>query len=350
MVFQDIKIKIDKREVNSEIYDSLEKVKISSSLEAIDMAKIRLISNNDDNYFEEDESIDIGREITISINSKKEFIDVFIGEIIRIDYNFTDRRNLVFVDLICYSKLFKLSKIRHIRAFVEMKDSDIAKEMASEAGLQSKIDPTKKIHKYLFQNNESNLDFLRRRAEKLGYEITIEDGILIFKEANFKNKKSILTLWWGEDLIEFKVQLDSSEVIEEVVVSSWNPLTKEKINAVAKAGDEFKVVSNRKLATKEIKEKLKNKSTIYKVDIPNIEEAEALEIGKNRLTSSSMKFVTAKGISIGEANIRAGKVITINGIGKKFTGDYYITSCEHIYLKREYKTFFEVVSNGVWGK
>ncbi len=341
MLLINTQIKID----NKSVYNNLKKIKISLSIDAVNMAKV-VFYDNPNNSLKNDKLFDIGKDISIAIGFKKEIKDIFIGEIIRIDYIFQNA--VTSIELICYDKLFKLSRMRHLRPFVKMKDSDIAKKMASEAGLQCNVETTKKVHEYIFQNNESNLDFLRRRAERLGYELDIEDGKMIFKSARYiKNKKPIVTLVWRKNLIEFKLKLDSSEVVEEVIVTSWNPIKKETIEEINKSGNEDKVVSTKKLATKDVQKKLKNKSKIYKVDIPNLENAEAKEIGKSKLTSSSINFLTARGICKGEPLLKAGSVIEISGIGKKFSGEYYIISCEHIYSGDYFQTFFEVVRNGV---
>jgi len=337
-------IKINSKNIETKIHKNLKKVKVSLSVDAVNMARVLFYDDPNDSFLQEHKDFDIGKEISISMGFDKDIKEVFIGEIIRIDYIFENATSLV--ELICYDKLFKLSRMRYSRPFVKMKDSDIAKKMASEAGLKFDIEATSRVHEYIFQNNESNLDFLRRRAERLGYELDIENGKMIFKSARYKNKKPIISLVWRKELSEFKLKLDSSEVVEEIVVTSWDPIKKETIEEVTKAGDEIKVISAKKMATKEVKKKLKNKAKIYKIDIPNLQNAEAKEIGKSKLTSSSIKFLTARGVCRGEPLIKAGKVIKILGIGEKFSGEYYIVSCEHVYSGDSFKTFFEVVSNG----
>ncbi len=343
MITPTVKIKINKKELKEEAYSKLLKAKISSTVDAIDMAKVTF--SDLDSVLQEDANFVIGKEISISIGFE-EAEEVFIGEIIRIDYEFSVSTKTI--ELICYDKLFKLSKIRHSRPFVKMKDSDIAKKMASEAGLQSKITATKKKHEYIFQNNESNLDFLRRRAENLGYEISIEDGKMVFKDARHKDKKPSVTLVWNDRFTNFKVRIDGSEVVEEVVVTSWDATKKKNIEEKAKVGDEKKVVSPKDMGTKEVKKNLKNKSKVYKIDLPNLDNAEAKDIAVSKLTNASMTFLRGNGNCIGEPKIMAGKIIEIDNVGKKFSGEYYITSCEHIYSNRSYSTFFEVVSNGTF--
>jgi len=342
MLVIDAEIKINSKKVDKEIYANLEKVKVSLSVASLDVAMV--VFYDPLSKLQDDANFDIGKDITISMGAEK-YEEIFQGEIVRIDYDFS-RGQSPKVHLICYDKLHKLTKMTHSRPFIKMKDSDIAKKMAGEAGLQSSIDATSKKHEYIFQNNESNLDFLRRRADLIGYELAIDEGKMIFKKARFKDKKKSVNLDWHDTLIDFKVRMDSANIPEEVMVSSWDYVKKEGVEEKVKAGDEPKVGSAKKMATKEVKSKLKNKSKNYTLDIPNILSGEAKEIAKAKLTALSMNYLKASGSAEGEPKITAGKLLKVGNLGKKLDGEYYITSCEHIYTGSSYRTFFEVLSNG----
>ena len=342
MLVVDAEIKINNKKIDVENYENLVKIKVNLSVDSIDVALV--VFYDPLTKLQDDTNFDIGKDIEISLGSEK-YTKIFTGEITRVDYDF-DKGSATKVSLVCYSKLYKLGKMIHTRPFIKMKDSDIAKKMAGEAGLQSSIDATSKKHEYIFQNNESNLDFLRRRANLLGYELAMEEGKMVFKKARFKDKKKSVKLSWYDTLINFKVRLDSDNVAEEVMVSSWDYVKKEAVEEKVKAGDEAKIGSAKTMGTSEVKSKLKNKTKNYTFDIPNILSGEAKEIATAKLVASSMKFLRASGSCEGEAMITAGKLLKIGNIGKKLDGDYYITSCEHIYTGSSYKTFFEAISNG----
>jgi len=342
MLVVDAEIKINNKKVDKEIYANLEKIKVNLSVDTLDVAMV--VFYDPLTKLQDDANFDIGKDITISVGSEK-YEEIFQGEIVRIDYDFS-RGQAPKVHLICYDKLHKLGEMTHSRPFLKMKDSDIAKKMAGEAGLQSSIDATSKKHEYIFQNNESNLSFLRRRADLLGYELAVDEGKMVFKKARFKDKKKSVNLDWHDTLIDFKVRMDGANIPEEVMVSSWDYVKKEGVEEKVKAGDEPKVGSAKKMATKEVKSKLKNKSKNYKLDIPNILSGDAKEIAKAKLTASSMNYLKASGSCEGEPKILSGKLLKVGNLGKKLDGEYYITSCEHIYSGSSYRTFFEVISNG----
>ena len=340
----EVKIKIDNKEVPKKLFEKFIKLKVSSSTDAMDMAKI-VFADNREFKLQDEKIFTIGKSIKISLGYSQKFKELFNGEIGRIDYNFV-QNGAIKIELVCFDKLFKLSRVTHSQAFIKMKDSDIAKKLASEVGLQADIDPTDKAIDYLFQNNQSNLDFLRMRANRIGYEVAIEDEKFIFKKARFQKQDKGVELKLEDDLIEFSVKIDSTNVLEEIMVTSWDPVTKKRVEGIAKAGAETKVASPKKMGTKEVQSKIKDKAKSFKLDIPNLKAGDAKKIAESELTRRSMDFLTGHGSCIGDPDIKASTIIKIKNIGKKLTGNYYVTSCEHIYSNSGYKTFFEVKNNG----
>ncbi len=60
----------------------------------------------------------------------------------------------------------------------------------------------------------------------------------------------------------------------------------------------------------------------------------------------AIAYITGEGICQGNPHLRAGKVIEIAGVGRRFMGLYYITNVEHNYSRDQgYKTAFTVRRN-----
>jgi phage protein D len=56
-------------------------------------------------------------------------------------------------------------------------------------------------------------------------------------------------------------------------------------------------------------------------------------------------FITGEGTAIGNTDIRAGEVVELNGLGKRFSGLYYVTSSTHEVGPKGYRTRFNVGRN-----
>ena len=79
-----------------------------------------------------------------------------------------------------YDKCHRLLRGRYTRSFVQMTDSDIAQRISQELGLASNIEPTSEVQEYVFQHNQTNLEFLQQRAAAIGYQTGVYDETLYF--------------------------------------------------------------------------------------------------------------------------------------------------------------------------
>lgn len=341
-------IKISDQALSDEKMNALIKMKVNTVLGTTSIAKLSFFDEGA--ALQADTNFAIGKSIQISIGTSATPSVIFEGDITRVDYIFT-AGEADQLQLICYDGLHRLSKIWHSRVFVEKKISDIATTMATEASLTgNSIDATTTSYDHLYQNNQSNLDFLRMHAKKIGYEVDIDGKGLVFKKARYESAtSSSIVLEWGEELVSFSAKVDSSEVLSSVVVSSWDSDTKENVESTVDAGSETKIGSAKTMGTSTIKSSLKSEAKVYRLDLPNITAAEAKTIATTHLTTASLNYLIAEGECVGEPNFALGKTLEIKGVGAKISGNYYITGFEHIYSnKAGFKTSFTIQSNGTF--
>lgn len=336
----EIKILLDGSEIPKTTLRKLVNARVSLLLDGSDMCKVTF--EDDDMGLQDSASFAIGKEISISMGYAQKFEKLIEAEIVRVEHQYSTAGAST-ISLTGFDKMFRLNRTKESRSFLKMKDSDIASKIASELGLSADVDATSTVHEYLFQNNQSNLDFLKLRAKRINYEVRVEESKLLFKKLKTQSSEEV-ELKWDRDLVEFNPKIDATKIVEEVTVTGWNPKTKELIKGVAKAGSEVKIVSGSE-GSKKISGKYGKASKNYKVDSPLTTQAEADAMAKARLTWLSMEYIFGDGICVGEPKIKVGKVIKISGIGKKVSGNYYVHSCEHIFNNSGYKTHFEVKRN-----
>ena len=57
-------------------------------------------------------------------------------------------------------------------------------------------------------------------------------------------------------------------------------------------------------------------------------------------------LISGEGMCWGRTDLQAGKVIKLDGLGKRFSGQYYVTAVTHRYRSdRGYYTHFQVQRN-----
>ena len=239
-----------------------------------------------------------------------------------------------------YDLLHRFRRGRNTRSFTNMTDSKIADQIAGELGLRLNADDTEITYEYVLQNNLTDIDFLLERARRIGYEVSVKDKTLNFLKMQ-NNKDKLVSLDFGLTLTSFYPRLNTLSQVSEVVVQGWNPKTKEAISGKAQPGDENSKMGGSKLGAS-ISKEVFFKATSFVVNRPVFTEGEAAQIAKGRFNDMAVDFITGEGTAIGNTDILAGKVIELKGLGKRFSGLYYVTSSTHEVGPKGYRTRFTV--------
>ncbi|KCZ70550.1 phage protein D [Candidatus Methanoperedens nitroreducens] len=282
----------------------------------------------------------VGDIVKISMGIDSSF-EMMIGEVTSLDFTFGDS---CFMEIRGYDRLHRLRFGTMRRSFKDMKDSDIASSIASETSLTPKVDDTGTIHPYIFQNNQSNYEFLLERAKRIGYEMLVDDKTLIFRKSQ-EDKSPELTLEYGVDLESFSAQIKTLTEGSKVEVRGWNVKDKEEISSSASKGSETTKMG--KESGYEISEKAFSASSVSVVDDMIIDSKDAENIAKAKYNQMLGEFLTGEGSCIGNPEIRAGKTIEIKGIGERLSGVYYVESTVHSISRGVYTTNFKVRRTGV---
>src|SRR6202011_3310621 len=84
-------------------------------------------------------------------------------------------------------------------------------KVAKDAGLTVDFGGKAPQAKYdfIFQNNETDIDFLKRIARELGYEIEVREKKLFFRPPQI-DKSKVVSLTWGKDLKSFVPRLSTA--------------------------------------------------------------------------------------------------------------------------------------------
>jgi phage protein D len=233
------------------------------------------------------------------------------------------------------------------KIFRKKTDSQIVKEVADMAHMESVIDDTKLINPIKRKRGGQNyFKFLTTlaRANK-GFEVSLSGRTLYFIEAN-KDKDAILSLKWGKELISFNPALNTSQAITEVIVRSWDRKGKKTIEARIKAGQEKKQEGNKQLASQVAREiygdvvKVITEQPVRSVD-------EAKRIAMAELEKGSDNFIKGSGETIGIPQLRPGVCIELEGLGDWFEGKYYVEKVVHTIDGSGYRTKFDVRKNTI---
>jgi phage protein D len=236
------------------------------------------------------------------------------------------------------NKLHLLSRKRKSVTFTEKKEKDILSQVLGDSGLSidwqhSKADPIQ--YKHVYQHNQSDLEFLRTRAARIGAHVWCVDSKVSVKFPDLQKdsgvKLAVNTTAKGViGLKHFAPRLSSAPVVKKVTVKGWNPETKELITATATS-------SGSKLGSKVASSAAGTHGgeETFTVDHPIWSQEEATALAEGRLLELSLGYITGECECSGNPKFELGQVISVDvddgKVKDPFTGKYYVMGVSHRY-------------------
>jgi phage protein D len=240
-----------------------------------------------------------------------------------------------------YDRSHRLYRETKSLAHLNKKDSDLAEDIARQHNLKSQVDATTTVYDHIFQDNLSDLDFLMRRAWRIGYECFVSAGTLYFRKP--PDEAASLSLTWGDDLVSFRPSLNLAEQVDEVIVRGWDMQKQTPVIGRAQKGRLYPKNGERKDGTTWAQSFDVGKHVI--VDEPVTNQAEADILAAARLDEISGAFGAAEGEAFRRPDIQAGRSVEFKNLGKRFSGTYLVTRATHIYTPEGFRTSIQVLGS-----
>jgi phage protein D len=326
-------IKLDGQPVGPDFQKVLERITVENSLHLPDVATLEL--HDPRLLWVDDARLEPGKPITISAQYGGREGLIFDGEIVELEPTFEpDTQRLL---IRAFDRLHRLDRGRHVRSFIETTDGDLVEKIAKEVGLKHKVGPTPQIYPYLLQANESNLQFLQRRAAALGYLLFVEGETLCCVPP--ESDKSPIQLDWGATMAEFRPRLTTIGQVNTVTVRGWDPANKQAIIGEARAPQGVPDVGSHKNGGDVAKAAFHIEAPYAVVGTPVRTQAAAERLAQATADRIGGRFIEADGLAGGLPDLVAGKAVLVGGVGQRFGGRYFVTSTSHVY---EVETGYQV--------
>ncbi|WP_405497604.1 VgrG-related protein [Streptomyces sp. NBC_00096] len=254
-----------------------------------------------------------------------------------------------------------LQRSRRTRIFPNKTDSDIANDIAKQAGL--KVDggtvqheELEYTHRHLAQVAQTDWDFLQDRARANGFEMRMVGDVFHFgptdngaqpPQTNASSpgvaQRPLLT--FGDDLLTFLPRLSARETLpDQVEVRTWDEENATVVSATAavdyvnpafrRPGTPFKTIAGKKQ-----KGKLFPLDTHLVVDRPvgagsgSFKAAKVLAGGIAKQIGATT--AEAEGLTFGNSHIMPGRYVQIEGVPGPFCGNWIVTNVRHTFCEDE---------------
>jgi phage protein D len=332
-------VKFDGTAASREFYSALLSIEVDSSLTLPDMVSIHLrdpgVSLIDDDTY----ALGAPMEITASGGEGGTQTTIFKGEITALEPRFNATTGAAFV-IRGYDKSHRLNRNRKTTTFVEMKDSDIASQIASDHGLTPNTDDTSQVHPYVIQDNQTDWEFLVARAQRNGYHLFMTDETLNFVQEP-PSSGSTPELPFGDTLMEFNARLTAARQVSNVVVQGWDPENQEQILGEAETPNDTPETGQSEQGP-DAAESAFGEATEIVVDRPVRTQDEADTLAQAICNEIGQGFLEADCVSEGNPAIIAGSTVEFTNLGRRFSGTYRIKHAIHRYDPSGYRTEFTV--------
>jgi uncharacterized protein len=316
--------------VSAEVLSYIADVVVDDSVELPSMFTFAVVSSDAQKqelpWVDNKDLFSVGNAVEIKMGAGPSLTSLITGEITALEPEFVASR-LPVLNVQGYDRRHRMQRGRKTRTFLQKKDSEIAAVLGTEAGLAIQSTDSATTLDYVLQANQTDWEFLCQRARLIGYEVGVKDKILFFQPVG-NAQSEILTLEMMHDLIDFYPRLSSTGQATEVKVQSWSIKDKKAVLGASKAGDEISTMGGQSSGAK-IAGRAFGEAIDVVIHQPVGAQAEADQIAKARFNEMALELITGEGTCRGNADIRAGKVIKIDGIGRRFGGQYYVISAIH---------------------
>src|SRR6266404_4148731 len=238
-----------------------------------------------------------------------------------------------------------------VKKFVDRTDWQIAQEIAARNHLDVKVTEKGPRQPLVVQKNQDDAQFLMERAKRIDFDCFIRidpdtgrDTLYFISptDARDGSKVRVYVFEWGKSLINFNPVLKLGQQVSKVTVRGWDPRTKKPISYTAGPDDLPKSSGGGGESGPEIAGKRLGDKQDVIVDQPVSTIQEARELAMSRMRERAYDYLTGSGQVIGLPDLRPGDNVELLGLGKRFSGSYYVTKVEHSLGGSGYLTQFDV--------
>jgi phage protein D len=239
-----------------------------------------------------------------------------------------------------YDKAFALTGGKYTRAWTKARDSQAIVDIAGFNGLDPDVTRTEEELSQIEQNQESDLEFVKKLAERNGCEFYVTGTKLHFGPPQNKGD-GVAELEWGRGLLSFKPEGNLAGQVSSIEVHGWDPKAKAEIVGIAKHGDEPGRDARAESAGDQLSKVLRQQPVLT-LRQPVFSQADATSRAKALLKAKAEQFLKGEGETIGLPELLPDRNITLKGLGERFSKTYYMEQTVHRFDAGGYRTRFKV--------
>ncbi len=243
----------------------------------------------------------------------------------------------------CRDEAIRMIVGRKSLTYAKKKDSEIITSIiGTYPGLSANVTTTQTKWPEQVQYYATDWDFMMARAEVNGMVITTLNGkVAVFPPD--KDKKSVLEIEYGNNLMEFNADLDAITQLGSVKADSWG-FPSQKVTT-SSASNNYAGAGN--LSTKKLSEVVGLKNFQVQTTAP-LDATDLTNWSKATLIKSEFSKIRGEVKFQGSNKVNPGKYLTLDGLGDRFNGDHFISNIVHTIAHGNWITEATVGLSPIW--
>jgi hypothetical protein len=239
-----------------------------------------------------------------------------------------------------YDHLYPLTIGKNTRHWEGKPDSVAVEDVAQPHKVSTDVRATSPDKLRIDQNNETDMAFVLKLAERNAATFYHRDGKLYFGPRQ-NEAGDVLELVWGQGLVGFSPEVNLARQVSEVAVHGWSTSDGQAITGRASKGDEPGRDSRSESGGERVATAL-SADPVLNLRAAVYTQAEADARAKAVLQDRSLDFLTGSGESVGLPEILPDTNIALTGLGRAFSKTYYVSEATHKIDGHGYHTTFKV--------
>jgi len=271
------------------------------------------------------DTFQIGSSLLVKLAHEATPEPVFDGEVTSIELDLElDRHPALVVRAL--DRSHRLRRERKTRAFVNVTDAAIVQEVGADHGLSVQASSPGVVYDHVFQDNQTDWDFLRARATRIGYDLFVDSRTLHFRPMG--EDRTTVTVTAGQDLHRARLRLAAQSQVTTAVVHGWDPHAKQVVTGTASQASKPPQIGESRSGAQLASSGFGAGKAVLSERVIS-DQTDATRRAQALYDQIAGDFVQVDGACLGRADLRPGRSIHIKGIGTRLSGTYLLSSVTH---------------------
>ncbi|WP_299222260.1 type VI secretion system tip protein VgrG [uncultured Aquimarina sp.] len=266
-----------------------------------------------------------GNEMEIKMGYQGDEETVFKGIIIKhgIKTVGTNANSLLIIE--AKDLAIKTTVGRKNRYFSEVTDSEMIETILGDySDISIEIEATTNTQEQMVQYYCSDWDFLVTRAEANGHLITVDDATIKTGAPDYA-QEPVASLAYGHNILEFDFEMDARNQFSTIETRSWDISNQEVITS---SNQPQNITELGNITSSDLSDTIGlNPLNFQHTGLLNPEELQSWT--NARMLRSQLSKIMGRIKILGNNEIKPGNLITIDGLGERFSGTAFVASVSH---------------------